>query len=99
MPKTTTSKLSREQIRALTDEYEVPLRNLATRLLGDPVEGDAVVTGALHALRRAAAEHLRTRGAEEYLRDVVINRCLRRYARMVEREQAAAPHTRRGRAA
>lgn len=96
----TSKKLSRAEISALRDLHTVPLRDLATRLLDDPVDADDVVEGALRALQRASADTVGTGAqAERYLRENVVDRCIRRFARNVAQSAGASSEGRRGRAA
>lgn len=98
MPTPKIRKLGREVRRDLRDRFEVRLRDLATRLLGNPLEGDDVVAGAFSALRRANADVVESQGAEVYLTEDVIDRCIRRFGVNARRAEAAAAPG-RGRAA
>jgi DNA-directed RNA polymerase specialized sigma24 family protein len=91
-------KVTREQCNALRDEHEVRLRDLAVSLLDDPFEADDVVRRVFRRLRRFEASDVGT-GAEaaEWLTEYVINRCIDRFADMVEREHDAHDGVRRRR--
>jgi DNA-directed RNA polymerase specialized sigma24 family protein len=89
--KTDTRKLNCREIASLRNQFTVELRDLATKLLDDPIDADGVVARTFRALRRHQALVVGTgEQARRWLIDYVTNRCIARYAEMVRRDARAA---------
>lgn len=88
-------KLTHAQIDHLRREYLVHLRDVASRLLDDPHEAEHVVRGLFRSLRRVKADAVgQGEKAARWLEDNLVDRCIRRFERMVQREVLGEPRRR-----
>jgi hypothetical protein len=71
--KTTSTRIHRSELR----DFIVPLRDLATSLIGDPAQGDAIMRVALRELASEDRKRrIRGEEAKEWLTERVIALCL-----------------------